>query len=297
MNGFLRSALSGVALACLAGASASADSFSNVYLSAHPDDFVLFQHPYRDVTADNTRVVFIFVTAGDAGLGVGPTNAPYYLARENAVIKSIRFMADASRPWAEGATTGTISVNGHSIYRMAYRSTVAYFLRLPDGNGDGNGFPGTGNVSIAKLRSGAISTLRAINGSTTYSGWTDFVRTISAIVTREATGSSSVTLHANDTDSTRNPGDHLDHLITGAAAAQTQTLLPCVKVAYYVGYSLAGVSNLSQADALDKSGSFAAYATGLTDKNYFGAWDDTHKSWLNGLQWRTVNGNGRACAF
>jgi hypothetical protein len=107
-----------------------------VFLSAHPDDFLLFNNPSFDAAAD-ARMIYIFVTAGDAGLGAGPANAPYYLAREAGAIRSIRFMADAARPWQEAATPSNVTVNGHSIYKYSYRSSVAYFLRLPDGNGAG----------------------------------------------------------------------------------------------------------------------------------------------------------------
>ncbi|MGJ0509630.1 MAG: hypothetical protein ACR652_21405 [Methylocystis sp.] len=295
---FAPSAAPTAAPAVTAGAAttaAFAGGTTAVYFSAHPDDFVLFSLPYRDVAAD-ARAVFIFVTAGDGGLGAGPTNAPYYLARENAALKSIRFMADAARPWAEKIYTVTATVNGHLIYKFWYRSSVAYFLRLPDGNGAGEGFPGTGNTSIVKLHNGEVSTLKAINNSTTYKGWADLAGTVTAIVKAESAGSPNVWLNANDFDESKNPGDHFDHYATGALAAAVQKTLPCVNAAYYVGYSLAGVSNLSKEDALNKTGSFASYATGLTEKNYFGAWDSSHKAWLNGLAVRTAMGNGAACA-
>lgn len=277
-------------------AAAFAGGTTAVYFSAHPDDFLLFSLPYRDVAAD-ARAVFIFVTAGDAGLGVGPTGSPYYRARENAAIKSIRFMADAMRPWAENASAGSVTVNGHSIYKYSYRSTVAYFLRLPDGNGDGGGFPGTGSTSIVKLYNGSVSALKAINGSTTYKGWSDLAATVTAIVKAEAAGNPNLWLNANDYDTSANPSDHFDHYATGALAMGVQKALPCASAAYYLGYSLAGVSNLSKEDALNKTGSFASYTTGLNEKNYFGAWDETHKAWLNGLAVRMAPGNGAACAY
>ena len=39
------------------------------YIGAHQDDWQLFMSPqaYYDLIADNTRVVFIYTTAGDAG--------------------------------------------------------------------------------------------------------------------------------------------------------------------------------------------------------------------------------------
>ena len=205
-------------------------------------------------------------------------------------------MADASRPWAEGSTTVNVTINGRSIRTVSYRCTVAYFLRLPDGNGDGGGFPGTGSVSLSKLFDGRISTLRAVNGSTTYRGWSDLVNTVAAIVSREASGSPNVWLNVNDPNSSFNPGDHADHTATGSLAAAVQPLRPCVNVAYHVGYATAGLQNLPVEDVLNKSGSFAALTSGLADRSYY-AWNDEHKSWLGGLAARVALGNGAACGF
>ncbi|CAJ0861465.1 hypothetical protein AMST5_01396 [freshwater sediment metagenome] len=260
-----------------------------VFLSAHPDDFLLFNNPSQDAAA-NARMIYIFVTAGDAGLGAGPPNAPYYLAREAAAIKSIRFMADAARPWQETATPTNVTVNGHSIFKYSYRSSVAYFLRLPDGNGAGEGFAGTGNVSIVKLYNGSLNALSSVENSTSYNGWPDLVSTVSAIVKSEISGQAGVWINANDTDESKNPGDHYDHYVTGALAAAVQKALPCMNVAYHVGYALAGATNLSRDSAVDKSGAFAAYVSGLNENNYFGAWDKTHKAWLNGLSVRLASG-------
>ncbi|MBK8848309.1 MAG: PIG-L family deacetylase [Bacteroidetes bacterium] len=57
------------------------------YFSAHPDDWQLFigTNAYNDMQESNTKVVFIYVTAGDAGLLTGkvpPATVPYYVARE-----------------------------------------------------------------------------------------------------------------------------------------------------------------------------------------------------------------------
>jgi hypothetical protein len=266
-----------------------------VFLSAHPDDFLLFNNPSRDAAA-NARMIYIFVTAGDAGLGVGPANAPYYLAREAAAIKSIRFMADAARPWQENATPSTVTVNGHSVSKYSYRSSVAYFLRLPDGNGGGEGFSGTGNVSIVKLYNGSLKALTSVDDSTSYNGWPDLVTTVSAILKSEISGNVGVWINANDTDESKNPGDHYDHYVTGALATAVQKAIPCMNIAYHVGYAIAGATNLQGENVINKSGAFAAYVAGLNENNYFGAWDKTHKAWLTGLSARFAAGHSQ-CSF
>ena len=84
-----------------------AGSYENVafYFAAHEDDWQLFMNPtaFLDVTRGKTKAVFVHVTAGDAGLGVGTAGRkhPFYLARENGAEAAIRFMADTDGPPAE----------------------------------------------------------------------------------------------------------------------------------------------------------------------------------------------------
>ena len=88
---------------CAENTVASAQNTNTVafYFGAHPDDWQLFMNPnaYYDVQKPSNRVVFIYVTAGDAGLGLGNGGRaqPYYLARENGAKLSVKFMADAAK--------------------------------------------------------------------------------------------------------------------------------------------------------------------------------------------------------
>ena len=43
------------------------------YFGAHPDDWQLFMNPnaYYDVRGPSNKIVFVYVTAGDAGVGTG----------------------------------------------------------------------------------------------------------------------------------------------------------------------------------------------------------------------------------
>ena len=112
------------------------------YFAAHEDDWQLFMNPsaFQDVIDGAAKTVFIHVTAGDAGLGIGwgGRKQPFYLARENGAETAIRFMADADAIPGE-RKAGHVTFNGHSIFRIAYRNTVAYFLRVPDGSLTGAG--------------------------------------------------------------------------------------------------------------------------------------------------------------
>lgn len=268
------------------------------YFSAHPDDFVLFMYPQRDVVLPDANVVFVFMTAGDAGLATGPSGAPYYAARENGASRAIRFMADVATTDTASPSSGRVTVNGHKIYRTVYKNTTAYFLRLPDGNGDGEGFAGDGYASLQKLKNGQISSIKAIDGSTTYTGWNDLVKTLGAIVTKQAVGTPNVWLNTHESDTSISPGDHSDHTMVGLATAAVQPTVPCVNVAYHVGYANSGLVNMDLSEIEDKSAAFANYASGMAEKGYPGvAWEPTHKSWLGALVLRIAVGNGAQCSF
>src|ERR1035437_6141670 len=72
------------------------------YFAAHEDDWQLFMNPPAFLVVEDrqTKTVFIHMTAGDAGLGIGSGGRkyPYFLARENGAENAIRFMADVNTP-------------------------------------------------------------------------------------------------------------------------------------------------------------------------------------------------------
>lgn len=129
-NAFLASALLGTApVLAIEGGRADKVSF---YFAAHQDDWQLFMNPsaFQDVVGGAARTVFIHVTAGDAGLGTGDRKQPLYLARDNGAEQAVRFMADTEGV-PDSGTASTMPFNGHPIYRVGYRNTVSYFLRVP----------------------------------------------------------------------------------------------------------------------------------------------------------------------
>ncbi len=74
---------------------------ASFYFAAHQDDWQLFMNPsaFQDVTGAKTKTVFVHLTAGDDGSGMGARGRkhPFYLARENGAEAAIRFMADANQ--------------------------------------------------------------------------------------------------------------------------------------------------------------------------------------------------------
>ncbi|HTD80638.1 MAG TPA: hypothetical protein VK723_00665 [Thermoplasmata archaeon] len=197
----------------------------DVYVHAHEDDWQLFESPntYYDYQAGH-HLLFIYVTAGDAGNGVG-----YWGAREQA--------SEASLQWLIGTTfSGTSAFETvcytdtsfvcHDVWRYTLNRTVSFYMRLPDGNSDGNGFPSTGFQSLEKLRDGLISSLSAVDGSTTYFSWADLYETVAAAINAYAPYDATTRVNSPDFDRIRQSfegkncngcSDHPDHLAVADA--------------------------------------------------------------------------------
>jgi hypothetical protein len=209
------------------------------YFAAHEDDSQLFMNPsaFEDVVSAAAKTVFVHITAGDAGLGTGSGDRknPYYLARENGADAAIRFMVSSAGIPAEKSASHD-KFNEHLIYRIAYRNAVGYFMRLPDGNVTGGGYPGTGFLSLKRFAGGEIATFPAIDGSTTYNGWRDFVDTLRTIVEYERGNATFIQINIADPDPANNPKDHPDHLATAKAALDAVSSLSCVRRVYYADY-------------------------------------------------------------
>ena len=245
------------------------------YFSPHEDDWQLFMMPaaFRDVSDETARCVFVHLTAGDAGLGLGTGGRkhPYYLARENGAEAAIRFMADGDgRHPAESWIDAPVFA-GHAIRRVAYRNTVTYFPRLPDGNPEGTGYQDTGSQSLKRLAEGAIERLTAIDGSADYFGWADLVATLRALVIGESEGLVP-DLHVPDLDATLNPGDHADHRFTARAALDAVAGLPA-RIIHHMGYAASErPENLSGEDRDRKSAVFVVTVAGVQALDHAAGW-------------------------
>jgi hypothetical protein len=285
-------------LALLLPCSAVAESNTvAVYVVAHEDDWQLFFNPspYDDVTRPLQKVVFVHVTAGDAGQGNGLLAS----AREGGALQAIAFMADVVTPpgrWLAGATT----INGHPIARFEYKNTVAYFLRVIDGRADGVGFPGTGHVSLERLRTGKIAQLAAVDASTTYLGWNDLVDTIEELVRFElqSTGATALRFGFPDSSAAKNPRDHSDHVSVGAAMDVVASRMPCATVARFVGHGTARLRENLSVDATAKQA--AVYGVTASTTQSAGCdlcrspWQH-HRRWLGRSYFRVTRGDRSQC--
>jgi hypothetical protein len=271
----------------------------SVYFAAHEDDWQLFMNPsaFQDVIKGAAKTVFVHVTAGDAGLGAGwgGRKQQYYLARENGAEQAIRFMANADdAPGKE--TAGQMIFNGHPIYRVSYRNTVGYFLRVPDGNLSGTGYFATDFQSLKRLHSGASEMLAAVDGSTIYHGWGDLVATMRAILTYERGDAALLQINIAELNRRINPGDHSDHLMTARAALDAVKGLPCVRRVSYVDYASSRLpQNLNAAQRDMESSVFAVTMAGVLAFDHGAGWHFYDESYVGRNYFRVVEPAG-TCA-
>ena len=296
-----------IATACLAGAVlASAPALAedgkrpdkvSFYFAAHEDDWQLFMNPsaFQDVTKGASKTVFVHLTAGDAGLGagLGGRKHPFYLARENGAEAAIRFMADADGAPGE-RIAAPMTFNGHPIYRVSYHDTVGYFLRVPDGNASGAGYLATGFQSLKRLASGENDVLRAIDGSTTYHGWSDLVATLRAIVTYERGRAGMIQVNVAEIDARINPDDHTDHLMTAKAALDAVKESSCVRRVYYVDYASSRLPQNLDAQQRDMESSvFAVTLAGIQALDHGTSWHHYDQSFVGRNYFRIQEPTGR----
>jgi hypothetical protein len=261
------------------------------YFSAHEDDWQLFMNPnaYRDVQRPSTKVVFVYLTAGDDGAGLGTAGRahPYYLARENGAKLSVKFIADANNTPA-APVDSSASVSGHKIKLFRYRNTVSYFLRLPDGNIEGPGYQSTGFQSLKRLHEGAISEMTTIDNSATYKGWSDLTNTLRELIDAERGSAQNVWVNIPDTDLQKNVDDHADHQHMARAVLEAIDDLPCINKAFYLNYVTADLpENMTSAEQQIEAGTFAALVVGLTELDHPSPFEPMHRSWLGRHYFRT----------
>jgi uncharacterized membrane protein len=279
----------------LAGEAAPPDKVS-FYFAAHEDDWQLFMNPsaFQDVIGAAAKTVFVHLTAGDAGLGVGMGGRkhPFYLARENGAEAAIRFMADADTVPAE-RVAAPMSFNGHAIYRVSYRNTVSYFLRAPDGNASGAGYAETGFQSLKRLATGENNILRAVDGSAAYEGWEDLVATLRAIIAYERGGARLIQVNVAETDKRINPQDHTDHLMTAKAALDAVKETSCVRKVYYVDYASSRLPQNLDAQQRDMESSvFAVTLAGIQAMDHSTSWHHYDHSFVGRNYFRVQEPGG-----
>ena len=269
-------------IACLATQARATD----LYMVGHQDDWPLFMgNKVFDQIATGVDINFIYLTAGDAGWKAGGWNTiGYFKARENGVVGAARFAASTIPVWYPDDENKWVTLNGHNIWTVRHRNTLHYFLRLPDGNVNGNGFEGTGYVSVSKLHAGRIKSITAVDGSTTYKGYDDLKRTVQAILNQYVPGKANL----SDVDSNYNGGRNPDHY---EATILAMNALDGTFTGYrlWTDYAmLSGPSTLGQDDLMNKTAMFGALCLGMSQSGYNLVYESWHKSFLSRSFYRDV---------
>lgn len=259
------------------------------FFSAHQDDWQLFMSAHAvSQHKQGAKMVFITLTAGDAGQGQkGPGRMPYYQARENGAVLSQKFLADIKDTSLTMIESWT-EVEGHKIYTYRYKNTVSYFLRLPDGNGGGTGYKSTGAQSLKQLFA-YNKPVEAIDGSAMYKNWNELVGTLKKIIISEGSKAQYSNIFSAETDSTINPGDHSDHVVTSMAAQEAVAGMPHIGSVSFIDYYSARLHGNRSVEQMQNAAALhACDVIGMTNGGYNSNWEPGHNAWLSREYFRMV---------
>ncbi len=227
---------------------------------AHADDDLAFINPDTQASIDaGTCVRTVYLTAADHGWGM-----EYTEEREAGIRAAYGVMLGDEGEWQ----TRTVKLPAGQPVRVyaspdGVPTAAVIFLRLPDGNLDGEGFPSTGDVSLKKLLNNSALELTSIDGKATYTKQTllkmlsQFIAVYQPIQIRTLGDASADVL-----------GDHSDHHATGELMTmalkyyqQTYRDMTAIPLVKYIGYPIAGrPANLSADEEAQKAAAFFAYA-------------------------------------
>jgi LmbE family N-acetylglucosaminyl deacetylase len=242
----------GVVLPVQAASAAVACSNGVMNIVAHADDDILFQSPVLLKSAKSGACLrTVYVTAGDAN-----DSTAYWNARESGAKAAYARMAGVSNSW----TNSDAGIAGHPItvstLNGAQHISLA-FMRLPDGNMDGSGFSSHGYESLQKLYGNAISSIRAIDGSSSYT-LASLQSTLTSLMVAYQPG----TINTLDFENSYGDGDHSDHYTVAYLVLKSQQAYTTShSLTSYMGYPIADrVSNVVNPDLADKSNTFFTYA-------------------------------------
>ncbi len=222
---------------------------------AHPDDDIIFANPtISDAIAAGQCVRSVFVTAGDAGRGM-----TYVKSRELGILRAYNNMRGSGEFWNNDDVTLNTGVHISRFTPKDSGRISVLFVRLPDGNITGAGFPATGNATISKLIDGAIPSMAPVDGGPAVTA-----AQLTASVTELAEAfQPAQTLTHIPRGSAFAPGDHPDHSAVGTIVRGSVGAVPAAApgIRYYVGYpSIDLPANLGGAQLDAKVDTYRIYA-------------------------------------
>ena len=255
LTGVALTALLGVSVASGASMSASAASCpkgATLNFVAHQDDDLLFQNPkLLQEARSGVCMRTVYMLAGDAG-----DSDSYWQNREFGARAAYAETMSVADQW----TKTDAGIAGHPIplwtLNGAPHVSLA-FMRLPDGNIDGSGFPSNGSESLQKLYSGTMDRIYPVDGTASYT-LDGVLGTLLAFMTSFQPNS----VNTLDYTATYGSGlDHSDHMTVAylAIMAQREYTTPH-GFAGYQGYGTQSRPvNVSGSDFTRKADAFLAY--------------------------------------
>jgi hypothetical protein len=285
-------------LALLTAAKAPAQFAStSFYLVAHQDDWQYFmgKDAWQDLVNPERKVVFIYLTAGDAcnGTGTCSSGIPYFAAREEGAKNSIYLAALPGRNPEEVSASSpnpTVWFDDHPVARWRYRNAVNYFFRLPDGRAHrlhsscytcGLDLADSSYVNL--FRRGILRPLSDITGSSAYRDWEDLAETVVSVLRMEKSGA-DIFLHTHEFSQSLNPSSHPDHREAGLLADFARKQIPGMVTYFHLDYVTGNMEkNLTKPESETEINLFSAYDAAKTN---FGCPSDRN---LGDLEWCTRN--------
>ena len=227
---------------------------------AHQDDDLLFINPdtVNAIKAGHC-VRTVYLTAGDSGSG-----SFYWLQREQGSEAAYSQMLGSNSIWVQRivklANNEYVMVaHPQSDYRVSL-----IFMRLPDGNINGQGFRPNLYESLAKLYSGSDSTIYTVDNQSSYTS----SQLVSALAELMKTFQPTEIRTQADYVSKQYP-DHSDHITTGAFTKKAYAQYDkeefedtaSIPIKYYIGYPIHAMpTNISGSVLQQKEAIFFAYA-------------------------------------
>lgn len=223
---------------------------------AHYDDDLLFMNPaLADAISSGDCVRTVFLTGADAGRGDA-----YAKGRELGILRSYNTMRGQQGLWSEKKVTLLSGMVASQWSPDSNPNLTVTFLRLPDGNLTGTGFPATGEVSLPELVAGTISSLTPIVGGAPVS-LDELIASVGELI--GAYHANRLFTHVPLEATQWSTGDHPDHSATGTItrAAWQRVGYPADQVNYAIGYPTIDLdANITGAVLTRKVEAFRVYA-------------------------------------
>lgn len=229
---------------------------SLVAIWAHYDDDLIFGHTRVAEALEQGKCVTVaYLSAGDAGKGI-----EYSRGRELGIRDAYDTLRGYSGEWSENTDVLGTGVTVEEWRPADDPRLLLLSFRLVDGNLDGSGFASMGYESLAKLASGAIPTIRDVDGPEALTS-DDITHSLVEILTDAKPDAILTGMPQEAGDLAR--GDHSDHMTVASYARgawRSMDIDPSM-VTLAIGYQTQDYDPNIQGDELArKVAAFSAYA-------------------------------------